>query len=311
MSGVFGLDAYAPAEIARRVNEVGVAKARLPFAALAMLGVLAGAFIAMGSLFYTLIVADATLGFAAARVLGGLVFSVGLVLVIVAGGELFTGNALLAMAWADGGVSTRALLRNWSIALTANAVGAFGVVLLVAATGYPGMNEGAVGSAAVAIAAAKTALPFWHAFFAGVLANVLVCMAVWLSLAGRSVVDKIVAIVFPVSAFVAAGFEHCVANMYFIPLGILLRDSVDVAGIPGLAGLHWMGYLRNLVPVILGNIIGGSVLVALVYHVIYRRGAAGDQAVWDNSEHTSSTVPTCPIPPPPPSTSATTPRPPS
>jgi len=274
MAAVFGFDAYSPAEIARRVGDVGVAKAQLPIMSTAMLGVLAGAFIALGSLYYTLVASDATLGFAATRVLGGLVFSTGLVLVVVAGGELFTGNNLIAMAWADGVVSTGALLRNWAIALAANAVGALAIALLVLATAYPQMNGGAVGVTAVKIAAAKTALPFWEAFFAGVLCNVLVCMAVWLTLAGRSVVDKVIAVVFPISAFVAAGFEHSVANMYFIPLGIFLRDTVDLAGIAGAGSLDWSGYLRNLVPVTLGNIVGGSALVALVYHVIYRRGPA-------------------------------------
>ena len=271
---VFGFDAYSPVEIARRVNDVGVAKAHLPVMTAAMLGVLAGAFIAIGSLYYTLVASDASLGFATTRVLGGLVFSVGLVLVVVAGGELFTGNNLLAMAWADGAVSTRELLRNWIIALGANALGALGIALLVVASGYPQMNGGAVGVTAVKIAAAKATLPFWQAFFAGVLCNVLVCMAVWLTLAGRTVTDKVVAVVFPISAFVAAGFEHSVANMYFIPLGIFLRDTIDVAGTAGADRLDWAGYVRNLVPVTLGNIVGGSGLVALVYHVIYRRGAA-------------------------------------
>jgi formate/nitrite transporter len=226
----------------------------------------------MGSLYYTLVMADATLGFATARVLGGVVFSVGLVLVVVAGGELFTGNNLLAMAWADGAVTTRALLRNWTIALVANAAGAFGIAVLVSLTGYPAMNGGRVATTAVAIASAKVSMPIGQAFFAGVLCNVLVCMAVWLTLAGRTVVDKVVAVLFPISAFVAAGFEHCVANMYFIPLGILLKDAVDGTSIAGLDRLDWVGYARNLVPVTLGNIVGGSVLVALVYHVIYRRG---------------------------------------
>ena len=270
---IFGFDAYSPAEIARRVNDVGVAKAHLPITAAAMLGVLAGAFIAIGSLYYTLVASDTTLGFAATRVLGGLVFSTGLVLVVVAGGELFTGNNLLAMAWAAGAVSTREVLQNWLIALGANAVGAFGIALLVLASGYPQLNSGAVGVTAVKIAVAKVTMPFWQAFFAGVLCNVLVCMAVWLTLAGRSVTDKVIAVVFPISAFVAAGFEHSVANMYFIPLGILLRDTIDVASIAGAARLDWTGYVRNLVPVTLGNIVGGSGLVALVYHIIYKNGA--------------------------------------
>jgi formate transporter len=269
---VFSFDVYSPEQIANRVEESGVAKARLPLLSLAMLGVLAGAFIAIGSLYFTLAASDATLGFAATRVLGGVVFSVGLVLVIVAGGELFTGNNLLAMAWVDGRISTRELLRNWSVALAANAVGAAGMVLLVLLSGHTEMNGGAVAATAVKIAAAKTALPLWKAFVAGILCNVLVCMAVWLCLAGRSVVDKTIAAVLPISAFVAAGFEHSVANMYFIPLGILLRDAVDGAQIAGLDTLNWHGYVHNLVPVVLGNLIGGSVLVGFVYYVIYRYG---------------------------------------
>jgi formate/nitrite transporter len=274
---LFGFDVYSPPEIAERVRDVGVAKAELPVMTVAMLGLLAGAFIAIGSLFYTLVAADTTLGFAATRVAGGVVFSVGLVLVVVAGGELFTGNNLLAMAWAEKRVSTASLLRNWSIALLANALGAAGMAVLVSLTPYPSLNAGGVGETAVRIAAYKTSLPLVQAFFAGVLCNVLVCMAVWLSLAGRTVVDKVVAIVLPISAFVAAGFEHCVANMYFIPLGILLRDTVDVAAIAGIERLDWWGYLHNLVPVTLGNVVGGSGLVALVYHLVYRPGrtAAG------------------------------------
>ena len=216
-------EAYAPDEIARRVEELGAAKARRPWPANAMLGVLGGAFIALGCLWFTLVASDATLSVAAARVLGGFVFSLGLVLVVVAGAELFTGNNLLAMAWA-----------------------------------------------AVRIAAAKASLPFATAFFAGILCNVLVCLAVWLAMAGRSVADKIAGIVLPVAAFVGAGFEHSVANMYFLPLGIYLRDRVDTTGIKGIENLDWAACLENLVPVTLGNIVGGSGFVALVYFVIYR-----------------------------------------
>jgi formate/nitrite transporter len=267
---ILGFDAYSAEQIAARVEDSGVAKARLPFLALAMLGVLAGAFIGIGSLYYTIVASDATLGFAATRVLGGIVFSIGLMLVVVGGGELFTGNNLLAMAWVDRRISTRELLRNWIVALAANAVGAAGLAVLVFLSGHPSMNGGAVAATAVRIAAAKTSLPATDAFFAGVLCNVLVCMAVWLALAGRSVMDKAIAIVLPISAFVAAGFEHSVANMYFIPLGILLRDLVDTTHIAGIHSLDWHGYLRNLVPVTLGNIVGGSGLVALVYYTIYR-----------------------------------------
>lgn len=264
MSG-FDFDAYAPAEIARRVEEIGVAKARLSFLPLVMLGLLAGAFIGLGSLYFVVVVSDASLGFAAQRVLGGAVFSLGLLLVVVAGAELFTGNNLLAMAWADGKIRTGELLRNWAIVSVANFAGAAGLAVLVFLSGHVGMNDGAVGQTYLEIAAAKTSLPLSTAFFRGVLCNVLVCLAVWMALAGRSVVDKLAAIVLPISAFVAAGFEHSIANMYFLPLAMLLQAA---AGEP----VAWAGLWRNLAPVIAGNVVGGSVLVALVYHVIYRRG---------------------------------------
>jgi formate transporter len=264
------LDAYAPDEVARRVEEVGVAKARRPWLANAMLGALGGAFIALGCLWFTLVASDAALSFAATRVLGGFVFSLGLVLVVVAGAELFTGNNLLAMAWADGRITWRELLGNWALVFAANAVGAIGMAALAVLSGYVDMNGGAVARAAVRIAAAKASLPFATAFFAGILCNVLVCLAVWLAMAGRSVADKIAGIVLPVAAFVGAGFEHSVANMYFLPLGIYLRDHVDTTGIQGIENLDWAACIHNLVPVTLGNIVGGSGFVALVYFVIYR-----------------------------------------
>ena len=261
-----GLDAYSPREIAEKVNAVGVTKARLPFLQTAMLGVLAGGFIGLGALFFTLVASDATLGFAATRVLGGLVFSLGLILVSVGGAELFTGNNLMVMAWADRKITTRELLRNWAIVFLANAFGAIGLAVTVYLANHGAMNGGAVAAAYVKIAAAKTALPFAEAFFKGVLCNLLVCLAVWLAMAGHTVVDKIIAIVFPISAFVAAGFEHSVANMYFIPLGLMLADG-------GPASLTLAGFASNLVPVTLGNIFGGSIMVAAVYYIVYRRPA--------------------------------------
>jgi formate/nitrite transporter len=270
MSSPFGLGAYAPDEIARRVEEVGVAKARRPWIANAMLGMLGGAFIGLGCLWFTLVASDGALGFAATRVVGGFVFALGLVLVVVAGAELFTGNNLLAMAWADGKIGSGELLRNWALVFATNAIGAMGMAALAVLSGYCDMNGGAVARAAVRIAAAKASLPFWTAFFAGVLCNVLVCLAIWLAMAGHTVVDKVVGIMLPVAAFVGAGFEHSVANMYFLPLGIYLRDTVDTSAIPGVANLGWGAYLHNLVPVTLGNIVGGSGFVALVYFVIYR-----------------------------------------
>ena len=263
MAEIFGLDAYSPQQIAARVAEVGVAKARLPLLSLALLGVLAGAFIGLGALMFTLVASDASLGFAASRLLGGLVFSLGLILVSVAGAELFTGNNLLAMAWASRRLSTAELLRNWAVALAANAVGAAGLALLAWAAGQGGLNQGAVGQAVTRIASAKLAMPLAEAFWRGVLCNLLVCMAVWMALGGRSLTDKVLAIVFPVTAFVAAGFEHSIANLYFFPFALLLGAPLDS-----------LALLARLVAVIAGNIVGGSVLVALVYWVIYLRPAA-------------------------------------
>ncbi len=261
-------DAYAPGEIAARVQNVCMVKTHLRLIQVVMLGILAGAFIGLGSLYYVIVVSDPTLGFAAQRVLGGAVFSLGLLLVVVAGAELFTGNNLLAMAWADGCLSTREVLYNWVVVCGANFAGAAGLALIVFLSGHTDMNGGAIGKTYLKIAAVKSSLPFWEAFFRGVLCNVLVCMAVWMTLAGRSVTDKFVAILLPISAFVAAGFEHSIANMYFLPLGLLLQAA---AGQP----VEWAGLWRNLVPVIAGNIVGGSVLVALVYYLVYVRPAKG------------------------------------
>lgn len=267
MSELFGLDAYAPREVAQRVETVGVAKARMATGPLCLLGVLAGAFIGLGSMFFVIVRSDPSLGFATGQLLGGLVFSLGLILVVVAGAELFTGNNLLAMAWADRQITTRELLRNWLLVCAANFVGAAGLALLVHASGHTGMNGGAIGQQVVRMALAKQALPWHEAFFRGVLCNVLVCLAVWMAMAGRSVVDKAVAVVFPVTAFVAAGFEHSIANMYLFPLAMLVQAS-DVAGAPVVT---WAGLAGNLLPVIAGNLMGGSVLVGLAYHLIYRR----------------------------------------
>jgi formate/nitrite transporter len=253
-------DAYSPREIAERLESACLAKASTPLLSLAMLGVLAGAFIGLGALYSTIVLADPALGLAVKRVLAGVVFSLGLVLVVVAGAELFTGNNLLAMAWAQGSVSTREVLQNWLVVCAANFAGAAGLALIVFLSGHADPYARSY----LEIAAAKASLPPAEAFFRGVLCNVLVCMAVWMTLAGRSVTDKVLAVVFPISAFVASGFEHSIANMYFFPIAMLLERSAD---------LSWLW--TNLVPVIAGNLVGGSVLVALVYYVIYRRPVRG------------------------------------
>jgi len=272
MPEVFGFDCYSPKEIAEKVENVGVIKAGLPLLPKVALGVLAGGFIGLGALYFTLVASDSNLPFAISRVLGGVAFSLGLILVVVAGAELFTGNNLLVMACVAGRISLATMLRDFVVVFAANLAGAAGLAGIVALSGHAKMGGGAVGATAISIAAAKCALPLGEAFFKGVLCNLLVCLAVWLSMAGRNVADKILAIVFPISAFVAAGFEHSVANMYFIPLGIYLRNDA-VASMANLDVLTWAGFFHNLVPVTLGNLAGGAGMVGLVYYIIYRRQA--------------------------------------
>jgi formate/nitrite transporter len=267
---MFELDAYSPKQIAEKVETIGVTKARLPALAVFMLAILAGGFIGLGALYYVVVASDPALPFAASRVLGGVAFSLGLVLVVVAGAELFTGNNLMVMAWAGRRISTGELARNWLIVYVGNAIGAMGLALAVYLADHGGTNGGLIGAQYVRIAGAKAAQPAWEAFMDGVLCNLLVCLAVWISLAGRTVTDRILAIVFPISAFVAAGFEHCVANMYLIPLGIMLKSGGALSGIPEAAALDWAAFAHNLIPVTLGNVVGGAGLVAAVYYLIYR-----------------------------------------
>jgi formate transporter len=260
---VFGSNAFAPQEIALRVQAVGVKKARLPLLSQLILSVLGGAFIGMGALFYVLIHSDAGLGFAARQVMAALSFCLGMLLVVVAGAELFTGNNLIVMARAQGDIGSGEVVRNWSIVFAGNLVGTAGLALLVWLSGHPGMNDGAIGRDYLHIAEAKAALPFMVAFWRGILCNALVCLAIWMSYAGRSVIDKAVTIIFPIAAFVAAGFEHCIANLYYFAMALLLAPQ---AAMPMLGGM-----LRNIVAVVIGNVIGGSVLVGLVYYLIYIR----------------------------------------
>jgi len=277
MPQIYGTEAHSPKEIAAAVEEVGVTKANLRLLPMVALGVLAGAFIALGALYYTVVVSDPELSFATARVLGGLVFSLGLVLVIVAGAELFTGNNLMVMAWVSRRISLARLLRNFAVVYVSNLAGALFVVFLVYYSGH--WESGLIGVKAVEIAAAKTALPFSDAFFRGVLCNMLVCLAVWIAMGARTVAGKVLAVVFPVSAFVAAGFEHCVANMYLVPLGILLAGGAGTGFTTGPLPIAtaeaptWSGFAANLLPVTAGNLVGGAVLVAAVYWAIYRRHA--------------------------------------
>lgn len=254
------LDAYSPAQIAERVERAGVAKARLPWLQTVALGVLAGAFIAFGAMFFTLVTTDTGMGFGPSRLLGGVAFALGLIMVVIAGAELFTGNALMVMALVDGRITAAELARNWTLVYLANFAGACGAAVLLFLADGLALGGGKVLANATSIAQAKVAVPAFAGFFRGILCNALVCMAIWLALGAREVTGKILAILFPISAFVALGFEHSIANIYFIVLGILL----------GMPGVDFVGLAKNLVPVTLGNVVGGGGFVALAYWLCYR-----------------------------------------
>jgi len=271
------IDALLPGEMARRAEYIGVRKAEAPALQMFGLSLLAGAFIAFGAVFATTIATGASgiLSYGVTKLLVGFVFCLGLVLVIVGGAELFTGNNLIVMAWASKKVSTKDLLRNWGIVYAGNFIGSLVTVGLVFASKQYTSASGGIGSTALSIANAKIGFGFWQALTLGILCNILVCLAVWLTFSARSTVDKIAAIVFPITAFVAAGFEHSVANMYFVPIGLAIKDfDPAFAASTGLdlSGLTWSAFLvNNLLPVTIGNIIGGSVFVAALYWMIFLR----------------------------------------
>jgi formate transporter len=274
-----GLDALLPPGMARKAETIGVAKASMPAPRVLLLAVLAGAFIGLGACLSTVATtgSENAIGSGPTRVLAGLVFSLGLVLVVVGGAELFTGNNMLVMAVVARRLTVQAMLRNWAIVYAGNLVGAMGTAWLVYLSGQYRTDSGAVGRNALDTAAAKAALPFDEALVRGILANALVCLAVWLCMSARSVIDKVVAVVFPVTAFVAAGFEHSVANMYFLPIGLFVKAgapdgfwSVSGTTADSYGGLTWRTFLLdNLLPVTIGNVIGGAVLVGLVYALAY------------------------------------------
>ena len=270
------VDAYSPAEIARKVDQVGVKKAKLPLLNTLLLAVLAGAFIALGAIFAIVASTGSELGFGPTKVLAGTVFSLGLILVVVAGAELFTGNNLVAMAWASGNVSTAKIIRNWILVYLGNFIGAVSTALLVYWSGIWKADDFGVGWTALKIAHAKSEISFVEGIFRGVMCNALVCLAVWLCQSGRSTMDKIFATIWPIAAFVAIGFEHSVANMFFLPFGIFLRNdgeftSQSALDDPTLLPLEWSDVWTNLLPVTIGNIIGGTLLVAGVYWLVYLR----------------------------------------
>ena len=274
-AGEIRIDALLPPEMALRAEYLGVRKAEAPLLATFTLALLAGAFISLGAVFSTTVAAGASgvVPYGIVRLLAGLVFTVGLVLVIVGGAELFTGNNLIVMAWAGRKVSSRGMLRNWGVVYAGNFVGAIGTVVLVFVSRQYTFGGGSVGTTALATAAAKVDYGFVQALALGVLCNALVCLAVWLTFTARSTIDRIAAIILPIAAFVAAGFEHSIANMYFIPIGLFIKGfdpSFTAASGVDVSRLTWQSFLlANLLPVTVGNIIGGAVLVAAVYWFVF------------------------------------------
>ncbi len=277
MNRELSIDALLPPEMARRAEYIGVSKAEAPMLRTFVLAILAGAFIALGAIFATTISAGTSseLPFGVTKLLVGFVFCLGLVLVVIGGAELFTGNNLIVMAWASRKVSTKALLSNWGIVYAGNFVGSVGTAILIFLSRQYTFGGGMVGASALAIANGKVSLDWFQALMLGVLCNILVCLAVWLTFSARSTIDKIATIIFPITAFVAAGFEHSVANMYFVPVGLMIKafDPAFIAttGLE-LTKLTWGNFLvNNLLPVTIGNIIGGSIFVAAVYWSIFLR----------------------------------------
>ena len=285
MSEQISFDSLLPGEMAAKAEAIGVKKAGLGPRNMFALAILAGAFIGVGSIFATTVSAGAgALPFGVGRLLAGLVFSLGLILVVVGGAELFTGNNLIVMAFASGKVTLQSLLRNWVIVYVGNFVGALLTAGIMYLTKQYTFGNGAIGLAALNTASSKAGLEFVQAIALGIMANALVCMAVWLSYSARSTTDKILAIIPPISAFVAAGFEHSIANMYFIPMGLFIKagapesfwklQAMTDAGktVESYAKLTWGNFfVGNLLPVTIGNIIGGALMVGLIYWFVYLR----------------------------------------
>jgi formate/nitrite transporter len=278
------IDALLPAEMAAKAEQIGVTRAGIDNLSLFVLALLAGAFVALGGLFFTTTIAgaSATMPFGMMRVVGGVVFSLGLVLAICGGAALFTGDNLIVMAWASGKVSTASMLRTWMVVYAGNFVGAVATAVMVYLSGQYTFGGGAVGASALAIADGKLGFTFLQAVCLGILCNALVCLAVWLTYSTRTSDGKVIVVLLPIGAFVTAGFEHCVANMYFFPLALLIKSSAGDTFWKAIGKtpedypmLTWDAFLTgNLVPVTLGNIVGGSVLVGAVYWFLYLRRSA-------------------------------------
>jgi formate transporter len=279
------LDALTPPDMARKAVEVGISKIALNLGTSFVLSILAGAFVAVGAVFSLTVTAGATGGAAGAalpfgvtRLLAGVTFSLGLVLVVVGGAELFTGNILLFFAWISRRASTFTVLRNWAVVYVGNFIGSIGTVAIVVAGGWYKLGNGSVGAGLLSTASGKVGHTLIEAFALGIMCNALVCLAVWLSYSARSTTDRIMAIVPPVTCFVAAGFEHSVANMFFIPAAIVVRAVAPASfwtaigsSADAYSNIDLGGFVSNLIPVTLGNIVGGALLVAAMYWLAYLR----------------------------------------
>ncbi len=285
-------DALVPAEMALKAAETGVKKTGLDLLRMFLLAILAGAFIAMGAIFATTVSAGAsTLPYGIARLLAGITFTLGLILVVVSGSELFTGNSLIIIAFANRRISLGALLRNWGVVYLGNFAGALLTAYLLFVSRQYTFGAGSIGLAALNTGEAKTSLAFGQAVVLGIFCNALVCMAVWMCYSARSTIDKILAIIPPISAFVAAGFEHSIANMYFIPIALFIKNMGTSAFFEAIkktpadfTHLTWGNFfLVNLLPVTIGNIIGGVVMVGLVYWFIYLSKAGKAVATADTT----------------------------
>jgi formate/nitrite transporter len=275
-----GIEGRLPPEMAEKAEQDGIAKAGHDAVTLLSLGVLGGGFIAFGAIFATVALtgAEGALPFGIARVVAGLVFAVGLSLVLIGGAQIFTGDVLLVMAWASGRLQAVRVLRVWALVWIGNFIGSLGIALLVLLAGHHLFGAGQVGLTALRTAEAKAVLPFDRAFVLGMLCNMLVCLAIWLSLSSRLPVHRVILIVLPIAAFVAAGFEHAVANMYFIGFGLMVKYTASGAfwdmthATPAMfPGLTFTGFAVNLTAVTVGNIVGGAMLVASAYWLLYRR----------------------------------------
>lgn len=263
-------DALAPAQIEAKAEEVAVGKTKTAPAKVFVLAMFAGAFIAFGALYFCVFLGDPTMPFAVQRAVGGLCFCLGLVLVLCCGAELFTGNSLMVTALASRKITLSAMLKNWAIVWVGNLAGALVAVLLVFLAHIADMNGGAVGGAMVSVAVSKVTPDWITLFFKGILCNIFVCLAVWIGFGARTVVDKVVGILLPISAFVACGFEHCVANMFFLPMGLVAKTA-GYASAADASMLDIGSILYNISAATLGNIVGGALFVGLAYWFVFHK----------------------------------------